>query len=96
MGLETVAADLARLLSEWFGPDHDLRRVALEAYAAVRDLDAVEMALIKPFEDSAALLGPGHWVRWHFVEGRTFDDPAAVSRGLERGLGKLEALSRGR
>ncbi|MBV8313551.1 MAG: phosphotransferase [Planctomycetaceae bacterium] len=89
MGLEVVSADLARLMSEWLGPDRLARVEALDAYAAVRPLDEAESSLIDAFESSAAVLGAGHWVRWHFLEGRTFDDPEAVSRGIVRGLERL-------
>jgi homoserine kinase type II len=89
MDVENVAADLARLLGDWVGPQPTLRSEALAAYTAVRPLEAAELALIELFEDSAALLGPGHWVRWHFLEGRAFDDPSAVAAGIDRGLQRL-------
>jgi homoserine kinase type II len=93
MAIDTVAADLARLLSEWLGPDRPARAEALDAYAAVRPLDRDEVALIDVFEASAALLGAGHWARWHFLERRTFEDPSAVARGLARGLERLARLA---
>ncbi len=89
MGIETVAADLARLLTEWTGNDRTLRALALRAYDEVRPLEPVETALIDVFEDAAALLGAGRWIGWHFIEGRTFSDPRAVLRGIERGLKRL-------
>jgi Ser/Thr protein kinase RdoA (MazF antagonist) len=89
MAIETVAADLARLLGEWVGPDRIDRSEALAAYASIRPLDADELALIEVFEDSAALLGAGHWVRWHFLEARPFEDPSAVADGISRGLERL-------
>jgi homoserine kinase type II len=93
MGVDNIAADLARLLSEWIGSDRRSRSEALSAYAAVRPLAEVELGLLPIFERSAALLGPGHWVRWHFIEQRTFDEPGTVQRGLERGLERLKELS---
>jgi homoserine kinase type II len=96
MGIESVAADLARLLGDWVGADTGLRAEALDAYASIRPLAAVEIALIDVFEDSSALLGAGHWVRWHFLEGRTFDAPSAVAAGIERGLERLAWRSVGR
>ena len=89
MAIESVAADLARLLGDWVGTDTPTRALALDAYASVRPLEAVEIALLDVFEDSSALLGAGHWVRWRFLEGRTFDDPASVASGIERGLQRL-------
>jgi len=90
MGLETVAADLARLLAEWVGDDPARRASALAAYHAVRPLDPAETALIEVFERSGAVLGGGHWLRWRFLEGRAFDDPSAVPLGLDRALARLE------
>jgi Ser/Thr protein kinase RdoA (MazF antagonist) len=92
MGIEAVSADLARLLAEWVGPDRRARAEALGTYAAVRPLDADETALIEAFERTGALLGGGRWVRWHFVEGRRFDDASAVLTGLGRGLERLTSL----
>ena len=89
MAIESVAADLARLLGDWVGPDTNARAEALDAYASVRPLEAAEIALLDVFEDSSALLGAGHWVRWHFLEGRRFDDPSSVAGGIERGLQRL-------
>jgi homoserine kinase type II len=97
MAIESVAADLSRLLGEWVGPDRSARAEGLAAYASVRPLDPIELALIEDFEDSAALLGAGHWVRWHFLEARTFDGPSAVAEGITRGLERLawRAVARG-
>src|SRR5262249_10231343 len=57
MAIESVAADLARLLSEWVGPAPRTRAETLAAYAAFRPLDEVETLLIPAFESSAGLLG---------------------------------------
>ena len=89
---EAPAADLARLLGDWVGPDLVTRAEALDAYAAVRPLSAAEVALIDAFGRPAALLMGGHWATWHFVERRTFDDPDAVALGLRRGLDRLAEL----
>jgi homoserine kinase type II len=91
MGLESPAADLARLIGEWIGPDLCARSEALDAYTAVRPLDPSEARLIDVFADSAAWLGPARWVRWHFLDHRQFDDPDAASVGLARAMGRLLA-----
>jgi Ser/Thr protein kinase RdoA (MazF antagonist) len=95
MGIDVVAGDLARLLSEWVGPDRLLRSQALESYASVRPLDDAETTLIEAFEVSAALLGGAHWIRWHFAEGRVFENPSAVDEGLTRGIERLARLVQG-
>src|SRR5262249_29532695 len=93
LGIDSVAADLARLLEDWVGPDRAARAEALETYQAVRPLDDSETDLIPAFERTAALLGGGHWLRWHSVEGRRFDDPDAVRDGLRRGLERIAGLA---
>jgi homoserine kinase type II len=90
MGVESVAADLARLLGEWFPDDEPNRLAALAAYQRIRPLGPSETALIGPFEAAADLLIAHHWLRWHLVEHRRFDDPRAVERGVTRGLERLE------
>jgi Ser/Thr protein kinase RdoA (MazF antagonist) len=93
MGRETVAGDLARLMTEAIGPDRAARALALAAYEGIRPLERREFALIDDFERANALLGPARWARWHFLDRRTFDDPEAVSRGLRRGLERLDEIT---
>ena len=88
MGVESVAADLARLLAGW--PTAD-RPAALDAYAAVGTLSVDDLARVSAFGRSAAILGGGRWAIWHFVEGRHFEDPGAVACGLAAGLSRLES-----
>jgi Ser/Thr protein kinase RdoA (MazF antagonist) len=90
MGIDSVAGDLARLIGEWLDVDPAARAEALDAYERVRPLDAAETALIGTFEWSSALLIGEHWIRWHYLEDRRFDDPRATTRGILRGLDLLE------
>lgn len=87
--VESPAADLARLLADWFEPKDKRRRAALEAYERVRRLDSRTAALVGLFEWSADVLLGARWVRWRFVERRVFEDEAASLRGLETGLQRL-------
>lgn len=98
MGIETVAADLARLIGEWLGGDLSARREALGVYEAIRPLDPTESTLIAVFESSAAILIGERWSRWHYLEHRTFDDPDAVASGIAKSISQMErwvAASRG-
>lgn len=92
MDLDTVVGDLARLIGDWLGADREglLRARAISIYEEICPLGYDEKEILGFFERSTALLAPGHWVRWHFVEGRRFEDPLAVERGLKRGLERLE------
>ncbi len=89
MGIDSPAADLGRLLNEWVGPDRATLAESLDAYDANRPLDPTEVTRIDVFAESAAWLGPARWIRWHYAEGRRFDDPDAVRLGLDRSLGRL-------
>lgn len=96
MGEESVAGDLARLSSEWFDEgDAEIRREGWGAYESLRPLDANELRLVPIFEASTAFLIGAHWLRWHLVEGRTFEDELAVPSGLEKGIRLLRRLSEG-
>ncbi len=90
MGLDSVAGDLARLLAESVGADRLARSEALRAYESIRSLSVSEARSIEDFERANAVLGPARWVRWQFIEGREFDEPDAVIRGLRRGLERLD------
>jgi homoserine kinase type II len=93
MGIESVATDLARLMGEWFADDHPLRAVALTAYQEVRQLDESELALMAALKAAGDLLIAGHWLSWHYLDHRCFDDPSEVARGVDRGLRRLERLT---
>ena len=89
MGIESVAADLARLVGEWLGGANSLRTCAISTYEKVRPLNASELALAAAFETAADLLIGGHWLRWHFLEHRRFEGPGAFAQGLARGLRRM-------
>lgn len=93
MGVDCVAGDLTRLMGEWLDGDAAARAEALAAYERIRPLDAGEAALIDAFATSSAMLIGEHWIRWQYLERRTFDDPSAVVQGIARGLAQLERLA---
>ena len=93
MGIDSVAADVVRLIGEWLPDDHSLRGLALATYQKLRPLDASETALIAALEATADLLIAGHWLSWHYLDHRHFDDASEVARGVARGLHRLERLA---
>jgi Ser/Thr protein kinase RdoA (MazF antagonist) len=93
MGVDCVAADLARLMGDWLPVASDLRSVAVAAYDRVRPLHPSELAVVDQFESSADLLIGERWIRWHYVEKRSFNDPKVVIEGIRRGLDRLERRS---
>ena len=90
MDVDSVAGDLARLLVDGIGPDRAARGVALDAFESIRRLSADEARAVAAFERANALLAPLSWVRWHYVEGRTFEKPNVVVAGLTRGLARFD------
>jgi Ser/Thr protein kinase RdoA (MazF antagonist) len=95
MGIETVAADLARLSGEWFSGNPSLRALAVAAYEHIRPLDPSERALSAAFEAAADILIAGHWLTWWFLEKKEFEDPTAVPQGIARGLQRLQRRANG-
>jgi Ser/Thr protein kinase RdoA (MazF antagonist) len=93
MGVDSVAGDIARLIGDWLDGDPPTRALALTAYESVRPLEPGEKGLIGVFESATALLIGERWIRWHYLEGRRFDDARAVPEGLARGIAQLERLA---
>ncbi|WP_165065773.1 phosphotransferase enzyme family protein [Paludisphaera rhizosphaerae] len=98
MDVETIAADLARLMGEWLPrPEGDeLRDAGLSAYRRLRVLEPGELEAAAAFERLADVLIGERWVRWRFLERRAFEDQQAVADGLERGLIRLRRAADGR
>jgi Ser/Thr protein kinase RdoA (MazF antagonist) len=76
-------------MGEWLDDDPTARAAAMAAYERIRPLAVDEAALIDAFASSSALLIGEHWIRWHYLEGRRFDDPSAAARGIARSLSHL-------
>jgi homoserine kinase type II len=89
MDLDSVAADLSRLLAEWFGPERKPRVEALAAYTAIRPLSSVEVSLIDTYEHATALLIGARWTRWAVLEGRGFDPSGTIQDRIGRSLDRL-------
>ncbi len=94
MDVDSIATDLARLLGETVGQDRAQRAIAFSAYKSVRPITDQERATIEDFDAANAVLGGARWVRWHYAEGRRFDDPTAVEQGLRRSIVRLEDWAR--
>jgi Ser/Thr protein kinase RdoA (MazF antagonist) len=92
MRVDSVAGDLARLLEEAVGPDRSARGEALAAFEAIRPLSDAESRAMGAFEKANALLEPFAWISWHFIDGRTFEQPDAVVKGLAKCLGRLDEV----
>lgn len=94
MRMETVAADLARLLASLAPDDPRSWSIGLAAYTARRPLSDAERQLLVAYDQSAAALTAVQWLAWIYRDGRTFDDDQAVLARVKLGLARLETLAR--
>lgn len=90
--VDTVAADVARLLGSLVGDDRVLRNEGLTAYTSVRPLSGSEQRLIDPLDQSGVLLGGLNWIDWLFVERRQFADMERVAQRLRQIVARLESM----
>ena len=101
-GIDTVAADIARLFGSWIGATNDESpeawSVMLEAYASRRPLTSRERSLVCLYDSSGVMLGLDHWFRWTLDENRLFPNWAFVLSRIQKSISRLpsaiEVLSR--
>ena len=94
MRMETVAGDLARLLSS-LDDDPAIWEHGLRAYRQTRELSTSERSLIPLFAESGALLSGISWLKWIYLEGRDFtDSQSRVLARMQEILRRLEAFAR--
>jgi Ser/Thr protein kinase RdoA (MazF antagonist) len=88
--VESVAADIARLLGSLIGDNIDAWHHGLAAYRAVRPLSPDEQSLVRVFDESAVLLSGMNWLDWLYVQHRHFDDRPRILARLDETLTRLE------
>jgi Ser/Thr protein kinase RdoA (MazF antagonist) len=93
LGHDSVATDLARLLGSLAGADYRWSASALAAYERVRPLSVDERRLIEPLHQTSVLLSPLNWLKWAFIERRTWEDSAAVRERVGACLAQLRSLA---
>ena len=91
MDVDSVAGDLARLISLWLPRASPAGVEALRAYESIRPLEVSERRLIELFEDSSRLLGPGRWARWLLVDRKPFRDATEAQGRLIQGVERFES-----
>jgi homoserine kinase type II len=91
MDLESPAADWARLFMGWYG--NEWQSVAQRMMVTIPDIEESTWRLLPLFEQTAIVLNPLRWIRWHFVDRRTFDCEGVVARSLEEGLARLRKFN---
>ena len=81
MQMDAVSLDIARLLGSTIGDESSRWSPAVAAYSDLRRLNETEIRLLPLLDKSAVLLGSVNWLKWIFVEGRTFENwPLVLTR----------------
>ena len=90
--VDSVAGDVARLVASLVGDDRQQWLTAIEAYHACRPLSPAERRAIDSFDRGRTLAATANWLRWLFVEERSFADVETVKMQLVNLCDRLRAL----
>jgi homoserine kinase type II len=88
---DTPAADVARLVGSLVGDDLSSRERALAAYGETRPLSPDERRAVDALDACGTVLALGNWMRWIYVEGRSFENEGQI---VSRFAGLLERARR--
>ncbi len=90
LGVDTVAADVARLLGSLARDDAEAWQTGLKAYQEHRLLSVDEVALVAACDFANALLSGMNWLVWLLVEQRHFENHANVLARIDESLARME------
>lgn len=93
VAVESVAGDLARLLGSIVLDHDDTWRAGIEAYGQQCPLSTAERRAIVGFDHGGLLGSAANWVRWLFVEGRSFPQIHALHAQLLWLRDRLQTLA---
>jgi len=93
VAVDSVACDLARLIGSMVNDRADDWQKALEAYDQRRQLSIDERRAIAGFDAGGTICSATNWVRWLFVEGRSFPQIHALHDQLVWLRDRLASLS---
>jgi Ser/Thr protein kinase RdoA (MazF antagonist) len=88
--MDHVAVDLARLLGSLVGDNEGLRAAGLKAYERYRPLTLDERRLVKALDVTGTLVGAVNWLKWIYLEERSFEDRQAVAARLAAIVQRIE------
>ncbi|MCH2114517.1 MAG: aminoglycoside phosphotransferase family protein [Pirellulales bacterium] len=93
VAVESVSGDVARLLGSMVNDTVEIWNTGIAAYSNVRQLSQAERAAIAGFDEGGALSSAANWVRWIFVEGRSFPHVHALHDQLVWLRTRLHAIA---
>ncbi len=90
--VDSVAGDVARLVGSLVGDDRQEWPPAIEAYHDCRPLSPDERRAVDCFDRGGTLAAASNWLRWLFVEERSFSHADVVQAQLVHLCNRLRAL----
>ena len=90
MSIDTVVVDVARLLGSLLEYDPFAWKEGLRAYSEVRPLSVGQRGLLSVLDETGIFAGGLVWLRWHYLENRTFENRAGVLARVDHFLKRLE------
>jgi homoserine kinase type II len=94
MSVDTVAVDIARLLGSLVDGDEQQWREGLRAYREFRPLSHTQQELLVTLDHTGVFSGGLVWLRWHYLENRTFENHSGVLARVDHFLNRLATLER--
>ncbi len=93
VAVDSVAGDLSRLLGSIVNDHPESWQAGIEAYARQRELSSDERRAIVGFDQGGLICSAANWVRWLFVEGRSFPQIHALHNQLVWLRDRLQMLA---
>ncbi|MBC7854011.1 MAG: phosphotransferase [Pirellulaceae bacterium] len=90
MRVDSAACDLSRLLGSLLGNDQEPWEFARCTYDSIRPISADEWQLAQALDETHMMLAGLNWLDWICVQGRTFENYAAIHARLDGILVRLE------
>jgi Ser/Thr protein kinase RdoA (MazF antagonist) len=88
--VDHVAVDLARLLGSLASDNPSLRDAGLQAYRGIRPLSREEQSLVALLDQTGAVIALATWLKWLYIDGRSFEDIDSVARRLAELVERVE------
>ena len=89
---DSVARDVARLGSSAAGSSVVRWHGALDAYQRYRPLSADELQAVRAYDLGGSIGTAANWLRWLFIENRTFTDAVTTQARLVKLAQRLDSL----
>jgi Ser/Thr protein kinase RdoA (MazF antagonist) len=89
---EYVVGDVARLLGSLVREDRGAWQYGLAAYCETRTLDGSDFYLLEVFHATTALLSGINWLRWIYLQNRTFAEPDRVLERIDENIEQLRRM----